>query len=150
MPSKQRVGGSNPFWLTKNQEAVRFKRLNLTAEQKAKLDTIKAEEQKKLEPIRNKMKKKHEEMRELIQSEAEIRKSSMDKFEALLTAEQKAELEKMKAEIQEKMKNDFGAPGGPREPRGHRGPGMHGPHHPMGPAPMEPAPNPAPAEAPEK
>ena len=62
----------------------------------------------------------------------------------------KAELEKMKAEIQEKMKNDFGAPGGPREPRGHRGPGMHGPHHPMGPAPMEPAPNPAPAEAPEK
>ena len=138
--------------MTPEERRAEFqKRLNLTDEQKAKLDTIKAEEQKKLEPIRNKMKKKHEEMRELIQSEAEIRKSSMDKFEALLTAEQKAELEKMKAEIQEKMKNDFGAPGGPREPRGHRGPGMHGPHDPMGPAPMGPAPmEPAPAEAPEK
>ncbi len=136
---------ARPERMTPEERRAEFeKRLNLTAEQKSKLESIKAEEKKKLEPIRTKMKKKHDEMRELIKSEAEIRKSSMDKFEAVLTPEQKAELEKMKAEIHEKMKNDFGRPEGPRGPRGHRGPGAPGmsPDMPpmMGPPPIEPAP----------
>lgn len=139
-----------PERMTPEERRAEFeKRMNLTEEQKAKLEAIKADEHKKLEPIRNKMKKKHDEMRELMKSEAEIRKSSMEKFEAVLTPEQKAELEKMKAEIHEQMKNNFDRPEGPKGPRGHRGPGgpgmepdvppMMGPA-PMGPAPMEPAP----------
>lgn len=101
------------------------KRIQLTDAQKAKLEKIKADEKKTLEPVHKKMQKKHEEMRALIKQENDVRAESMKKFEAILTTEQKTELEKMKTEIQEQMKKDFEA----RKPH-HMEPGSA----PMGPA----------------
>lgn len=89
------------------------KRMNLTAEQKAKLEKIKADEKKILEPIHKKMEKNRDAMKVLVKKEIDVRTESMKKFEAILTEEQKAELEKMKVEFRPKMKKDFG-PRGPR------------------------------------
>ncbi len=86
-------------------------RLNLTDEQKAQLEKIKADEKKSLEPIHKKMDKLHKEKSDLMKKEREIRAESMKKFEAVLTEEQKAELDKMKAEFHEKIKKDFGKRG---------------------------------------
>ena len=96
-------------------------RLNLTEKQKAKLEKIKADEKKALEPYREKIKKEQEKIEELFEQEKAIRMDSMKKFEATLTAEQKAELEKMKQEFKEKMEEM----------------GPKGPHHP-GPQPCPP------------
>lgn len=83
------------------------KRLNLTEEQKAQLEKIKADEKKALEPVHKKMDKLHKEMSSLLKKEREVRAESMKKFEAVLTEEQKAELEKMKSEFHEKIRKDF-------------------------------------------
>lgn len=93
---------SPPEMLSPEERRAEFdRRLNLTTEQKTKLESIKAEEHKKLAPIKTKIQKKHEEMKQLIKSELEIKKESMKKFETILTDEQKAELDKMKKEMYE-------------------------------------------------
>lgn len=73
-------------------------RLNLTESQKAQLEKIKADEKKALAPYREKIKKEQKKMEDLFAKERQIRKDSMQKFEALLTPEQKAELQKIKDE----------------------------------------------------
>lgn len=83
------------------------KRLNLSDAQKAQLEKIKADEKKALEPVHKKMDKLHKEMSSLMKKEREVRAESMKKFEAVLSEEQKAELEKMKSEFHEKIKKDF-------------------------------------------
>ena len=108
-------------------------RLNLTEKQKAKLEKIKADEKKALEPYREKIKKEQAKIEELFEQEKAIRMDSMKKFEATLTAEQKAELEKMKQEFKEKMEKI--GPRGPKGPHGMIGP--KGSHHP-GPQPCPP------------
>ena len=96
-------------------------RLQLTESQKAQLEKIKADEKKALAPYREKIEKERAKIDELFEKEKAIRMDSMKKFEATLTAEQKAELEKIKAEVKEEM-----------EKMGPRGPkmGPRGPHHP--------------------
>lgn len=83
------------------------KRIQLTRVQKAQLEKIKSDEKKLLEPIHKKMAKKNEEMKDLIKKENDVRTESMKKFDAILTTDQKAELEKIKSEIHEQMKKDF-------------------------------------------
>lgn len=78
-------------------------RLNLTESQKAQLEKIKADEKKALAPYREKIKKEQKKMEELFAKEREIRKNSMQKFEATLTPEQKAELQKIKDETKAEM-----------------------------------------------
>lgn len=93
---------------TKDERKEEFdKRINLSPEQKAALEKIKADEKKTLEPIHKKMEKKRDEMKELTKKEIDVRTQSMKSFEALLTTEQKAELEKMKSEFHEKMQKEF-------------------------------------------
>lgn len=81
------------------------KRLNITDEQKAELEKIKAHEQKALVPYKKKIEKEEEKLKDLFLKEHEIRIMHSKQFEALLTPEQKAELQKFKTEtIQEMMK----------------------------------------------
>lgn len=87
------------------------KRMNLSDAQKAQLEKIKADEKKLLEPIHKKMEKKNEELRGLMKKESDIRTQSMENFNALLTPEQTEELNKIKAELHQKMKKDFESKG---------------------------------------
>lgn len=99
-------GHGKPMMSPEEQEAKKAdfeKRMNFTDEQKAQTDKIKADEKKKLEPIQKKIEKKQEELKALRNQEFEIRKESMDKFQAILTPEQKAEMEKMKEEMRKNM-----------------------------------------------
>lgn len=97
-------------------------RLNLTEEQKAKAKVIHEEAKPKIKPIIEKMRKKIGEIQQLKQSGAsreeimkkveeikalkqeanQIRKKNVEKFESILTPEQKAEFEKIKSEIEQK------------------------------------------------
>lgn len=67
------------------------KELNLTDEQKAQAKKIREEGKEKIKPLMKEMK----ELREKID---EARKENMKEFENILTAEQKAQFEKIKAE----------------------------------------------------
>ena len=88
----------------REQKKAEFEdRLNLTESQKAQLEKIKADEKKALAPYREKIKKEQKKMEELFAKEREIRKNSMQKFEATLTPEQKAELQKIKDETKVEM-----------------------------------------------
>lgn len=81
------------------------KRLNITEEQKAELEKIKAHEQKVLMPYKKKIEKEEAKLKELFLQEHEIRVKHSQQFEALLTPEQKAELQKFRTEtIKEMMK----------------------------------------------
>ena len=106
-------------------------RLNLTESQKAQLEKIKADEKKAITPYREKIKKEQKKMEELFAKEREIRKDSMKKFEALLTPEQKAELQKIKDET----KAEFD--------KMHMMCPPKGPHHGAMMPPQEPCENPA-------
>lgn len=79
------------------------RRLNLTAKQQEKLEKIKAEEQKELAPLKEEIQKTHNQLHELLSKEQEIRKNSINKFESILDKKQKAELEKIKAEVQQEL-----------------------------------------------
>lgn len=82
----------------KQEKKAEFEaKLQLSEEQKTQLEKIKADENKKLEPYRAKMKK-------LFEQERAIKKESIKKFEAILTPEQKAELEKIRLEAKDEMK----------------------------------------------
>lgn len=81
------------------------KRLNITEEQRTELEKIKAHEQKVLMPYKKKIEKEEDKLKDLFLKEHEIRVKHSQQFEALLTPEQKAELQKFKAEtIKEMMK----------------------------------------------
>ncbi|MDD4556193.1 MAG: hypothetical protein PHE89_02540 [Alphaproteobacteria bacterium] len=83
--------------------------LGLTEEQQTKAKEIREEGRKKVEPLMKEMQEVREKMDEL-------RKENMAEFEAILTPEQKAKLEKIKAEHKEKFKGrDF-----PRHKEGRR------------------------------
>ena len=97
-------------------------RLKLSAEQKAQIEKIKKEEKAKLAPYQEKIKKEKAKLDELFEQQRAIRMDSMKKFEATLTEEQKAELEKMKEEMKENRKNfapPMGPDGRPLPPRHH-------------------------------
>ena len=124
-------------------------RLKFTPEQKAKIEEMKADEQKSLKSTRAKIKKEQEKLDKLISQEIEVRKENFDKFNAILTEEQKVELKKMHEEMMaEKAKFipcscDCGCPECQKhheEMKGcHKGP--RGPHHPFNPelkAPIAP------------
>ena len=112
-------------------------RLNLTAEQKAKIEQLKADENKALKSCRAKIKKEHEKLDKLVAQEMETRAENVKKFEAILTEEQKAELKKMHEEMMaEKAKFvpcscDCGCPECAKHHdamKGHHK-GPRGPHH---------------------
>ena len=112
-----------PMAKTPEEKRAEFeKRMQLSDAQKAQLKKIKEDEQKKLEPIQKKMIKIREQERELVKKQLDIRSESMKKFDEILTADQKAEMEKMKSEIHEQIKKDM-------EKFGQRRPkGPHCPH----------------------
>ena len=98
-------------------------RLKLTDDQKAQLEKIKKEEKAKLAPYAEKMKKEKAKMDKLFEEQKAIRMDSMKKFEATLTEEQKAELEKIKEEAKAEMKKfapPMGPDGRPLPPRHHK------------------------------
>lgn len=104
-------------------------RLKLTETQKAQLEKIKADEKKALAPYKAKIEKEQAKIDELFEKEKEIRMESMKKFEATLTSEQTAELNKIKEEMREEM-----------EKMAPKGPHFMGPHHPkFGPKPECPS-----------
>ena len=106
----------------REQKKAEFEeRLKLTESQKAQLEKIKADEKKALKPYKEKIKKEHEKIRSLMDEEREIRAESMEKFEATLSAEQKAELEKIKQEMKAEMEKM-----GPRHPLAHPMPPKEG------------------------
>lgn len=94
-------------------------RLNLTDEQKAKLEKIKADEKKALAPYQAKIRQEEQKIDELFEKEKAVRKESLKKFESLLTEEQKTELNKIKEEIKTEMEKMA-----PKEPpfMGHKKP----------------------------
>lgn len=88
----------------KEEKKAEFEeRMKLTDSQKAQLDKIKAEEKKLLTPMREEMKKEQVKIEALFEKEKAVRVESMKKFEAMLTPEQKEEMEKIKAEIKCEM-----------------------------------------------
>ena len=138
-------------------------RLKLTEEQKAKIEELKASEQKSLKSCRAKIEKEKAKLDKLIAQELEVKKQNFEKFEAILTEDQKAEIKKMHEEMMaEKAKFvpcscDCGCPecakhheeakAGHHGPQGPEfGPGPKGPHHgsalknPETPQDVEPAP----------
>ena len=78
-------------------------RLNLNKKQREKIEKIKAEEQKELAPLKEELKKTQEKLHELMYKEQLVRQNSIKKFEALLNKKQKAELEKIKTEIEQEL-----------------------------------------------
>lgn len=93
-------------------------RLNLSKAQKSQLEKIKKEEKTKLEPYMEKLKREQEKINQLLEQQKEIRLESIKKFEAMLTEEQKAELEKIKEEMQ-KFAPPVGPDGKPLPPKHH-------------------------------
>ena len=77
-------------------------RLNLTEEQKAKIEELKASEDKALKSCREKIKKEQAKLDKLIAEDMAGRKATKEKIKALLTEEQKAELQKMHEEMKAK------------------------------------------------
>ncbi len=86
------------------QKAEFEARLNLTKKQQEKLEKIKAEEQKELAPLKTEIQKTHDKLHELMSKEQSIRQNSIKKFESILNKKQKAELEKIKEEVQQELK----------------------------------------------
>ncbi len=124
------------------RKAEMDKRLNLTDEQKQKLDKNREADKKKMEPIINSIRAKKAQIRTISESGIsdaekskkidalradikkdreklhEIREANMQKFESILTPAQKTELQKMKQEREVKMKEKFrNGPGCPFPPR---------------------------------
>ena len=85
--------------------------LNLTEEQKAKAKEIREQSRQEIEPLMKEMKALREKM-------DKIREADMQKFEALLTPEQKSKLDAAKQKREEMHKNS-GKHG--FMPHGHRG-----------------------------
>ena len=89
------------------------KELNLTEEQQAKTREIREEGQKEIEPLMKEMK----DLREKMDTK---RKANLEKFEAILTPEQKAKFEEMKKQDYFQGSKGFhgphGAPFGGRAP----------------------------------
>lgn len=114
-------------------------RLNLTKEQRQKAHDLRMQGHKKIKPTMEKMKTKKEEIKKIkssniseekkqkqieplkndlrkLKAEAKkIREENMKQFEAILTAEQKAEFEKIKQEGRRKFKNDHRRPHHPMD-----------------------------------
>ena len=90
--------------LQEDKKAEFEARLNLTKKQREKLEKIKAEEQKELAPLKTEIQKTHAKLHELMNKEQLIRQNSIKKFESMLNKKQKAELEKIKSEIEQELK----------------------------------------------
>ena len=108
------------------------RRLNLTADQKAKIDPIVADATARLQALQHKE----------VEADSQIFKAANDQIVALLTPEQKVEMQKMESE-REKMFSGHMRPGGPP----HDGSGEmhhHGGTNENG-APPPPPPPPTPA-----
>lgn len=95
------------FWEAKKTEIE--KRLNLSAEQKKEIAKIKEAESKKLAPYYKQIQKQEYKLGELFDKERSIRRDTLKKFNEILTEEQRNELEKIKAEAFESLK-DFAPP----------------------------------------
>ena len=80
------------------------KRLALTDEQKAKLDSLHEKQMKKMRAIDIKIRKYEEKIGDLKREKMHVKFDGIAEFEKTLTDEQKAELQKIKQERFEKMK----------------------------------------------
>ena len=127
-PGAQQI---NRLWM-----AQLVQRLDLTADQQARIKPILADAKTRIQSLH----------RDEVERGSQIMKAAHDQISALLTPEQKVELQKMEAE-REKMFLDHMRPWGPP----HEGPGgmRHhgGPNDGMMPPPPPPAPS-APTNAP--
>ena len=80
-----------------------LEKLNLTADQKAKYDTIVADFKTAAAPVQEKMKAAHEAgdkeaMKALYKELMPLRKAAMEKVEKILAADQKTELKQLREE----------------------------------------------------
>jgi len=89
--------------------------LNLTADQKQKVQALELERIKKNDEFR---KKDDQEMKAKMEERKTFMKASKDKMDAILTPEQKKTLDASRDEMRDKMKDRKGGKG----PRGHKGP----------------------------
>jgi len=90
-------------------------KLNLTAEQKQKVQALELERIKKNDEFR---KKDAQEMKAKMEERKTFMKASKEKMDAILTPEQKKTLDASRDEMRERMKDRKGGKG----PRGHKGP----------------------------
>ncbi len=90
-------------------------KLNLTADQKQKVQALELERIKKNDEFR---KKDDQEMKAKMEERKTFMKASKDKMDAILTPEQKKTLDASRDEMRDKMKDRKGGKG----PRGHKGP----------------------------
>jgi len=131
-PGQQQISGGqqiNPQQINRLWMAQLVQRLDLTADQQAKIKPILTDARIKIQSLH----------RDEVERGSQIMKTAHDQISALLTPEQKVELQQMEAE-REKMFLDHMRPWGPP----HEGPGgvrRHGgPEDNMMPPPSPPAP----------
>jgi Spy/CpxP family protein refolding chaperone len=109
-PPQGRGGGPGGRMNEERQLDMLTKHLSLTTDQQTQVKAILDDQGKQMGALRNDTTVSGDDKRAKMMS---IRKSSQDKIRATLTDDQKTKYDAMLAEMQERMKERGGGPGGP-------------------------------------